>query len=372
MSLQSLKDALKKARVHGVPYNEMLFRITIDKSSPKSVLSFRTALPLPDEVRREARARFEDAVVRTIVGDENSPLSVALDQIGTGDESHAAIDQMSSVIAVAQDIRFAPKESRTRYEKNLYMREFMAKTRARQRRAVAIENLRRPEDKKLTGQARIDFARALAKRWKEQRDCLLLDARQRNGARLPLEQMKRLLEAFWDAVDRELDLQAVGVESEGEPLAMALVQPERVDALRLHQGILLHPVALPSTEAVSMPRLVMSREASLGLPKAVKTTATTAGSTTKDDDQIDFSVVRQANIKTQHFANLVGCSRLTAHYWLSGTVQPKGLYQTAARTALNRIQAAIEAGDLPLRSGSHRPDFTSLLSVLAKNRSEST
>lgn len=91
------------------------------------------------------------------------------------------------------------------FDKTDYMREFMQQKRERERRAVEIENLQRPEATGLKGRTRLDFMQMQSSRWNTQREELLKKARDAQGGRLPKSVVQEILTAFWARVDKELD-----------------------------------------------------------------------------------------------------------------------------------------------------------------------
>lgn len=92
-----------------------------------------------------------------------------------------------------------------KFDKGEYQREFMAQKRDRERRAIQIENDRRPARDKLVSHARETFLRNLARGWQEERDRMLEAARTKKGSRLTKEEMRDALAAFWDMIDQRLD-----------------------------------------------------------------------------------------------------------------------------------------------------------------------
>lgn len=97
------------------------------------------------------------------------------------------------------------KEEPAGFDRNTYQREFMFQKRARERRAVEIENMLRPDRDKLVGNARLEFMRRASAGWKKRRDVLLEEARQHHGGTLSKEQTEAILTRFWATVDDELD-----------------------------------------------------------------------------------------------------------------------------------------------------------------------
>lgn len=91
------------------------------------------------------------------------------------------------------------------FDKVEYQRLFMDQKRQREGRAAAIENLRRPGRDKLVGTPRLEFMRVQASKWKEVRDGALRDAREAAGRTLSKAEVRDVLDAVWQTVDRELD-----------------------------------------------------------------------------------------------------------------------------------------------------------------------
>jgi len=99
-------------------------------------------------------------------------------------------------------LRDPPKPDK--FDKNEYQRVFMDQSRVRQRRAVAVENDSRPTKDRLIGNARLEFMRQQAKRWKVRRDQVVQAARAANGGTLDQGYYTALLEQFWAGIDAEL------------------------------------------------------------------------------------------------------------------------------------------------------------------------
>lgn len=91
------------------------------------------------------------------------------------------------------------------FDKTEYMREYMANKRARERRAVDLENKHRAERDKLAGVTRHAFLKKLTADWLTKRDTLLDKMRTARGRRLTKEELQGALTQFWAAVDDELE-----------------------------------------------------------------------------------------------------------------------------------------------------------------------
>lgn len=86
-----------------------------------------------------------------------------------------------------------------------YMAEFMREKRAREKRALDIENASRPESQQLKGTARLNFLRKVSNEWNERRLNMLAQAREQAGGRLTTAKSDELLALFWKQIDKELD-----------------------------------------------------------------------------------------------------------------------------------------------------------------------
>lgn len=87
-----------------------------------------------------------------------------------------------------------------------YMREFMAQKRDRERRAVAIENAKRPERDRLIGRSREEYQRRLAAEWKAERERRIAATRAAvGGRRLTKPELQEILRLFWESVDAKLE-----------------------------------------------------------------------------------------------------------------------------------------------------------------------
>jgi hypothetical protein len=91
-----------------------------------------------------------------------------------------------------------------RFDKNKYQAIFMDQSRVRQRRAVSVENDRRPPKDRLVGNARLEFMRQQQKQWKVRRDQVISAARAANGGTLSQDVYQTLLDQFWAGIDDEL------------------------------------------------------------------------------------------------------------------------------------------------------------------------
>lgn len=115
------------------------------------------------------------------------------------------------VLALVDDKRKArgwpPLRSEVAFDRNEYQRMFMYQKRARERRVADIENMLRPERDRLIGTKRIEFIRSVSNKWKKRRDELLESERKQFGGTLSQDQMRGVLERFWETIDAELDRQ---------------------------------------------------------------------------------------------------------------------------------------------------------------------
>lgn len=129
----------------------------------------------------------------------------------------------------------------SRFDKVEYMRNFMDRKRARQRRAAEIENLMRPSRDRLIGKSRIEFMERQASRWKRDLDEFVNKARVAQGGRLSKETLDTLREQFWSGVDKYLDdLEAVARKEGG-----AVVRRGKLSAsmVQLHAALEADPYA---------------------------------------------------------------------------------------------------------------------------------
>lgn len=118
-----------------------------------------------------------------------------------------------------RDDVFAPQDADNKTSgrnTNTYMRALMRERRERASRAVDIENMGRPESKKLKGAARHQFIRKVETDWTTRREAYMEQLRaeeQRVSGRRRLSkaQVTAACEHFWDKVDTELDeLESIG------------------------------------------------------------------------------------------------------------------------------------------------------------------
>lgn len=91
----------------------------------------------------------------------------------------------------------------TGYNRVEYMREFMENKRVRQRMAVDIENLLRPERDRLIGNNRMEFMRQQSLKWKEALDSALIRAKERGPLTKP--QLREIRDRFWATIDKQLE-----------------------------------------------------------------------------------------------------------------------------------------------------------------------
>lgn len=92
-----------------------------------------------------------------------------------------------------------------RFDKTEYMRNFMDAKRQRQRRAVSIENMTRPDRDALRGRTRLDFMDAQAAKWKLELDARLERARAASDGTLNKDVLSATRSLFWQWVDDQLD-----------------------------------------------------------------------------------------------------------------------------------------------------------------------
>lgn len=85
-------------------------------------------------------------------------------------------------------------------------RNYVAETRARLRRMVKIENMLRPEGRKLVGKARLNYTARLWKQWAERRAALLQHEADVTGKRVPRERMREIIDQMWRDIDNEIDI----------------------------------------------------------------------------------------------------------------------------------------------------------------------
>lgn len=81
------------------------------------------------------------------------------------------------------------------------------------------------------------------------------------------------------------------------------------------------------------------------------------------NDKLDFTIMERANIPAAHFAKLCGATRVSAFKWLRGA-NPRGLYYTSARNAIQRIEKALKAGLLPLPPTPRQEQFAALVKAI--------
>lgn len=92
------------------------------------------------------------------------------------------------------------------FDKVEYMREFMAQKRERERRAVRIENAKRPERDRLVGRSREEYQRRLAAEWRAERERRMAATRASvGGRRLTKPEMQEVLRLFWEDIDTKLE-----------------------------------------------------------------------------------------------------------------------------------------------------------------------
>jgi hypothetical protein len=124
-------------------------------------------------------------------------------------QDRAKFDGVIELIESKREAAGAPPlrtpETPKGFDKVEYQRLFMDQKRHRERRAVLVENMRRPGRDKLIGNARLEFMRVQAAKWKEVRDAALNAARETAGRTLAKAEVQEVLSAFWQKIDRELD-----------------------------------------------------------------------------------------------------------------------------------------------------------------------
>lgn len=99
-------------------------------------------------------------------------------------------------------------------KRRVYMRDFMAVKRDRQRRLMELWNQLRSENDKIRGTRRLEFERVHANRWIGEKDRREKAARESLGRRLSMDERRRISEALWSDVDEELNLLEAFVRDE--------------------------------------------------------------------------------------------------------------------------------------------------------------
>ena len=127
-----------------------------------------------------------------------------------------------------------PLRDVTVYNKNSYMREFMANKRERERRAVDIENMLRSDKDRLKGKSRIEFVQRQSAYWKHHRDKLVEAERKALGAKhLPQDVYSKVLKNFWADVDRQLDeMEMMTIEELRKPVLQRQALSPQMQALK--------------------------------------------------------------------------------------------------------------------------------------------
>lgn len=69
---------------------------------------------------------------------------------------------------------------------------------------------------------------------------------------------------------------------------------------------------------------------------------------------IDFAPVRAARLQPADIAKLLRVSRVTASQWLNGHTQPHHLLTDRVRELVDAVDAAVQAGLLPVPHHVHR------------------
>jgi transcriptional regulator with XRE-family HTH domain len=64
---------------------------------------------------------------------------------------------------------------------------------------------------------------------------------------------------------------------------------------------------------------------------------------------MDFTIIKAAGLHQEHFAGLVGVSRVTVNTWVKGHYAPKAALRFRVRNALRALNTAIERGVLPVQ-----------------------
>ena len=63
---------------------------------------------------------------------------------------------------------------------------------------------------------------------------------------------------------------------------------------------------------------------------------------------MDFTVIERADLRQHEFAELVPVSRVTVNIWVQGHKAPHRYILSKVKTLVAVLEAAIEAGDLPM------------------------
>ena len=65
--------------------------------------------------------------------------------------------------------------------------------------------------------------------------------------------------------------------------------------------------------------------------------------------EYDFSVIAEAGLTQQDFADLLGVSRVSVNYWCNGKVEPHQWIKDDVGALLARLREAVNAGRLPVQ-----------------------
>lgn len=154
----------------------------------------------------ESMARFRARHPDAWLGYELEPLNplVALAETDTDGFSRVQllIDEKRRARGAAP---IWPDAAERGFDKPEYQRLLMQERRQRSRRALEIENMRRPERARLMGNARLEFENRVIAGWGNQLRDNLDKARKEAGGRLPKERLASIREAFWKRIDSQLD-----------------------------------------------------------------------------------------------------------------------------------------------------------------------
>ena len=172
--------------------------LVLDPSAPAHYAKLHDAITAAKKVR-ELRLGGELCVLNPLI-------EVALDDVDKFASVLQLIDakrEERGVIPLDSGISIKTLADRDTY--NAYMKDFMAQKRARERRAVEIENMIRGEPDRLRRRSRMDFMQTQSRKWKVELDKLLETARSARGGRVDRETDTLIRDQFWSKLDKELD-----------------------------------------------------------------------------------------------------------------------------------------------------------------------
>ena len=151
-----------------------------------------------------AIAKIDETLPFTLTGEaaQLEPLLPLLPLLRTDRPRFDAVLDLVNTKREARGLARLGDESEKRFSKVVYQKGFMGIKRALQKRAVILENARRPKRDRLIGNARLEFEKAQSRKWLARRDAFLEKVKQQGP--MPVGAYHENIALFWKSIDVEV------------------------------------------------------------------------------------------------------------------------------------------------------------------------